>query len=114
LEAVAQASVNADVGPLTEEESVEVQTAQVTRAGTSPQLNSEAFRTAVMELAEQLDPGQPVDSVDPAQRTVAVGVDHSLGLAVAQITAWQPLSLERFRVMGRNVANRMALDRSEA
>lgn len=115
LDVVAQSAAGGpDVGPATEEETVQVKSARVTRVGAdAPELNAESFRQAVMDMAGKLDPSAPVDTVDALSRTLAMGIDESLGLAVARITSWQPLSLERFRTVERSVERQMAVENSQ-
>lgn len=72
---------------------------EVSRAGQlSSELDSEAFREAVLSAAALLDPTVPTDTIDPGQRTLVVAVPETLSVAVVQITKVQPVTLEDFRL----------------
>lgn len=61
------------------------------------QVNDEAFRRAVLEVAEKLDPLSDVSKLNLADRTAVAALPRSQGVAVATITAFAPLTVERYR-----------------
>jgi hypothetical protein len=64
---------------------------------TGPQVNTEAFRNAVMGAGDAIDPLIDPAAYDPAAATVAVPIPEQLGLAVARIKTVLPLTWETYR-----------------
>lgn len=77
------------------------------------QVNTEAFRRAVLDAAEKIDPMSDVSKLSPAERTVAAALPKSQGIAVATITAVSPLTVERFRT-GEQMTARMLLQKENS
>lgn len=72
------------------------------------------FAKALLDAAKTLDPlATPVSPLpagsDPA-RTVVVPIPGALGLAVGQVIARRPLTLEQFQQVAGGVATRMGMD----
>ena len=63
----------------------------------STALNDPAFIKAVQAAAEKINPSVPLDSMPAADRVVAVALPRHLGIAVARITGYIPLTQEQFR-----------------
>jgi hypothetical protein len=70
-------------------------------AGTTKlkQIEHEEFRKAVLDAAAKLDPTKPLDGVAADQLFVAAAIPGSRGIAVAKITALNPVTVERMRSM---------------
>ncbi len=112
LAKIIETAVPADVEPPPGQSRPEVRTrARVSRrqvSGTAPDVSSvnvEWFRDAVMYAANNLDPLSPPEQLDPAACTVGAALPSKLGVAVARITALQPLTRERFRVLDDAIVN---------
>lgn len=61
-------------------------------------VNVKEFRDAVLAAAATLNPLTPPGEFDPQSATVAVAIPSHLGVAVARVTALEPLTTERFRM----------------
>ncbi len=77
---------------------------RVTRLQAPADVNVEALRQAVMSAAAGLDPLAPPDQFDASKATVGVPIPSKLGVAVARITALEPLTIERFRLSDLMIA----------
>lgn len=62
-----------------------------------PQIDTEAFREALMGAAEKIDPLAEPTTYDAAAATVVAPIPEHLGVAVARITAVHPLTWEMYR-----------------
>lgn len=60
-------------------------------------LDTQAFRDAVVNIADQLDPTVDVSTLDAAKRTGSVAIDKALGVVVFRITKLSPITIERYR-----------------
>lgn len=67
-------------------------------------LNHPELRQSVIHAARSLDPKTAADTQDAKRRTVASIVPGARGLAVAQITQWRPMTIEKFRSGGDRIA----------
>lgn len=78
----------------------------VTRAGMQPPAgadialaDTERVREAIMTTAQGIDPFTPPEQIEPAPASLASPAPTSLALIVARVTALQPLTRERFRLV---------------
>lgn len=60
-------------------------------------LDAPAFREAVMQVFDRLDPLTPIDQTPRADRTLGVPIDATLTLAVGTIDRILPLTIEAYR-----------------
>lgn len=67
-------------------------------------------RDAILDAAERLDPTQDIAALPTDERTVAVPVPGQLGLAIVQIQAFRPLTIEQYRQRDPAIADRLAQD----
>jgi hypothetical protein len=65
--------------------------------GGDPNLTDQAAREAIVNAAARIDPFTPPEEISPEDGTLAVASDRALGLAIVQIRAKAPLTLEEFR-----------------
>ncbi len=77
-------------------------------------LNEESVREAIVSAAEGLDPTVDASTIDAERRTLAVPAPRVLGLVVAQIQAFRPMTIETYRMMDRGLVQQMELDASGA
>lgn len=63
----------------------------------TPALNDPAFVKAVRAASTKIDPAVPLDSLGAGDRVVAVELPRHLGVAVARITGYIPMTQEQFR-----------------
>lgn len=73
-------------------------------------VNVQAFKDAVMNAAVTLDPTADISAVDAAERTVAVALPEKLGLALARVTGFRPLTVESYRMRDDRVRAMMQSD----
>lgn len=76
-------------------------------------LDTEAFRNAVMNLADALDPRTDVTTIPASSRSGVVGIDKALGLAVYQIKRLTPLTIDRYRTSQGSIVRMVAGDELE-
>ncbi len=62
-----------------------------------PQLASDAFRDAVVEVGSKLDPGVNIPELPADGRTVAVAIPKSFGIAIASVVGVSPITEETWR-----------------
>ncbi|HYE03860.1 MAG TPA: hypothetical protein VD963_11585 [Phycisphaerales bacterium] len=97
LDAIAAETVRGPDGaflaPLYVQRAVKVQR----RQASAPNLNVAEFRDPVMAAAEKLDPRADQAQLDPDQTTLALPLAPKLGLAIARVTAYRPLTIEDYR-----------------
>lgn len=72
-----------------------------------PALNEESVKEAIVSAAEKLDPTVDASTIDADQRTLAVPAPKTLGLVVAQIQAFRPMTIESYRLMDRSLVQQM-------
>jgi len=65
-----------------------------------PAVDSEAFRSAIMERAWSLDPTMPPDQIALTDRTLSIPLPDALALAVVRIDSFSPIAEEDFRAGG--------------
>ncbi len=73
---------------------------RVTRNSVQPQnspANAKAFMDAMGERMARLDPTVAISTLPPTDQYVAVALPSKLGVAVARLTGFTPLTIERFR-----------------
>ncbi len=78
----------------------EVRQATVSELGVSSRdtdIDTEAFREAVMAKARSLPYDVDPETIDAGERTLTVAVDQSMGIAIVRITGFKPLVVEDFR-----------------
>lgn len=73
-------------------------------------VNTDTFRTAVMEAANKLDPLTSADNYTPEQRMVAVALPQKLGLAVVRIRSLVPLTIEDYRGRQNGIVQQFQAD----
>lgn len=71
--------------------------------GNDPRLKTDSFRDAVWMKAGVIDPLKPITSVPVENRTFHVELPGSLALAVCQISGYEPLTIERYRMIGEQL-----------
>ncbi len=90
-------------------------TPRVVRTGSAgtedTRLSVPEFRDAVIEAARRLDPTIPAEDQAADLRTIARILPAAGGIAVAQISAWRPLTIEKFL---RSASDVRSLANSEA
>ncbi len=107
LEAVAEQFRALTGGPAEVKTGVRVQR----EAGVQPAdaiVNAPEFIEAVMDAAARLDPTKDLAEADKGDLIVAVALPGKLGVAVAQITEYSPLTREDFRRVARAVERSVA------
>nr|HRJ50826.1 hypothetical protein [Phycisphaerales bacterium] len=72
--------------------------------GSDPRLKDEVMRAAVWSRAESIDPLRPITQISAEQRTFRVELPRHLALAVCQISGFEPLTIERYRQFGEQLA----------
>ena len=87
--------------------------ANVNRANQLPfhgELNSEKVKDAVLAAAERLDPTVDASTIDASQRIVAIPAPGELGLVVAQIQSYRPMTVEQYRTMDNRLVQQLIFD----
>lgn len=70
-----------------------------------PELNTEAFRNAVLNIVSSWDPKLGAESFDPDEKTFAMVVPSARALVVTQVRQRRPLTLEQYRAAGRTISS---------
>lgn len=79
-----------------------------------PQLNTERFRNAVMDVFDSLDPLVLIDETPMPDRTLAIPVPGTLTLAVGTVNRITPLTVEAYRQQADQLDMMLRLDELRA
>lgn len=71
--------------------------------GDDPRIQKDAFRDAARAIRAKLDPTKPIDQLGALDRTFMVPLPGSLALAVGQVAAVEPITVEELRMMGEGI-----------
>ena len=78
--------------------------------GGDPEVNTPAFRDAVMDAAERLDPRTPAaELVSLPETTVGLALPSSRSVAIARIKSLSPITVEQYRTLAVGVAIRATM-----
>ncbi|MFN5957779.1 MAG: hypothetical protein ACK462_07565, partial [Planctomyces sp.] len=72
-----------------------------------PWIERDAVISAAFEAAGRLSPSAPLDETNITARTFTAGMPASQTLMIAQITNYEPVSVERFRQLATSEENRL-------
>jgi hypothetical protein len=72
-----------------------------------PWIERDAVISAAFEAAGRLSPSAPLDETNISARTFTAGMPASQTLMIAQITNYEPVSVERFRQLATSEENRL-------
>lgn len=90
-----------------------VKSTRVTRTvvgNQDPDITSDTFRVATINVAEKLDPMTSADAYPADARTYMVPLPEKLGVAIARIRSLVPLTVEDFRARQMSLSNAIQLD----
>lgn len=71
------------------------------------ELNTEEFRKALFEKADEIDPVKPIEEFPLESRLIVQELPKSRSIAVVRITGIAPATIERFRSVGEIQARRL-------
>jgi hypothetical protein len=75
-----------------------------------PDINTDSFRVATIDVAEKLDPLVSADTYPADARTFSVPLPEKLGIAIVRIRSLVPLTVEDFRARQMALSNSIQLD----